>query len=552
METYLPSFKSCLKDARVGSAMCSYNAVNGVPACANGFLMNDIARGRWGWEGWITSDCDAVGNIYDSHHYVSNFSTLVQITLRAGCDIDCGSTLSNHGVQAYNDGAINDMDLDIALIRQFSSLVRLGYFDPSATQPYRQYGWEHVNTSYAHSLDRVATLESIVLLKNDGVLPLQASAVKSIALIGPHGNNPGVQEGNYNGRPCFISTPYTALQAMAGLTVTLAHGADVNSTSTAGFAEALAAAKAADVVIYVGGIDGSIEREGHDRNTVDLPGQQLNLLKQLEAVGKPLVVILFGGGGVDISYLRDSASTKAIIWAGYPSQSGGTSLVDVLYGNYSPAGRLPVTWYPEDYVNQVPMTDQSMRASSGNPGRTYKFYTGTPVYPFGHGLSYSTFSYQVVNAVRPRYQISELAMNAVVDDRQADVALTLNVTNTGRVVSDVVVLAFVNSSASVPGVTPPMKELFDYARIHRLQPGSSEVITFGLSYRVLSHVDEDGSQWLLPGRYEVTVQNEREVVMAFDLEGEAALIEDLPQPPAHFVKGSREKAEHRHSRQDRA
>ena len=280
------------------------------------------------------------------------------------------------------------------------------------------------------------------------------------------------------------------------MTVTYAKGADVNSTSTSGFQEALNNAKNADVVVYIGGIDESIESEGHDRNTIDLPGQQLNLLKQLEGVNKPLIVILYGGGGVDITYLRDSSNTKAIIWAGYPAQSGGDAIVDVLFGRYSPAGRLPVTWYPADYVNQVPMTDQSMRASDTNPGRTYKFYTGTPVYAFGHGLSYSTFSYQVVDAVRPTYRIADLAPAAMADDPTApkEVALTLNVTNTGSVVSDVVVLAFVNSSASPEGVTPPLKELFDYARVHMLRPGASRVITFGLSYRVLTHVGRGRAQ----------------------------------------------------------
>lgn len=318
-------------------------------------LCSAVARTRWDWEGWITSDCDAVGNIYDSHHYTSNFSTLVQITLRAGCDIDCGGTLSAHGMQAYNEGAITDADLDLALLRQFSSLVRLGYFDPAESQAYRQYSWADVNTTASHELEMTATLETIVLLKNDAnTLPLSMDSVKSIALIGPHANNPGIQEGNYNGRPCFIHTPFSVLSGMAGLKVNYAMGVDVNTTRTSGFDEAVAAAKNSDVVLYVGGIDERVESEGHDRDTIDLPGQQLALLKQLEGLGKPVIALFFGGGGVDISYLRDSAKTQAIMWAGYPAQSGGDAIVDVLFGRYSPAGRLPVTWYPADYVDQVP------------------------------------------------------------------------------------------------------------------------------------------------------------------------------------------------------
>ena len=544
VETYLPSFKSCLKDAHVGSAMCSYNAVNGVPACANAFLMNDIARGRWGWEGWITSDCDAVGNIYDSHHYTSNFSTLVQITLRAGCDIDCGGTLSAHGEQAYADGAINDRDLDTALIRQFSSLVRLGYFDPASRQPYRQYGQEHINTQAAQELARRAARESIVLLKNiRSTLPLSTSTVKTIALIGPHTDSADVQVGNYNGKPCAVTTPFTALSSMAGMKVTKQRGVDVNTTDASGFDAAVASAKAADVIVYIGGINQTIESEGHDRNTIDLPGQQLALLKQLEATGKPLIVILFGGGGVDVSYLRDSANTHAILWAGYPSQAGGDAIADVLFGRYSPAGRLPVTWYPASYVSAVPMTDQSMRSSSGNPGRTYKFYTGQPVYAFGSGLSYSQFTYATIDAPQTQYAIESLIPDAKQDNpRLKAVALTVNVTNTGSVRSDIVVLAYVsngNPSANSTGpvtptssadVTPPIKELFDYAHVHAMAPGSSQQLVLGLSYRVLSQVDLHGHQWLLPGHYTIRLQNEDVVTHAFELTGEPHLLEDFPDP----------------------
>ena len=492
--------------------------------------MNDIARNRWGWDGWITSDCYAVRDILERHHYVSNTSALVQVTLRAGCDIDCDGGLANNGVQAYRDGAIVDADLDLALTRQFSSLIRLGYFDPAANQTYRQYGIERVNTMEAQALARRAALESIVLLKNTAAtLPLSASAVKTIALIGPNINNPNGQVGNYNGHTCGMATPFLALSALSSnLTLLQSRGADINSTDTSGFADAVAAAKQADVVIYAGGISEAIEAEAHDRNTIDLPGQQLPLLKQLEAVGKPLVVILFGGGGVDITYLRDSAATHAILWAGYPSQEGGNALAEVLFGRYSPAGRLPVTWYPAEYVDQVPMTDQSMRASATNPGRTYKFYTGTPVYAFGTGMSYTTFSYQVVEEARDVYRIEELVGNARADDRQVDVAMTVNVTNTGAVVSDVVVLAFVSSNATLAGVTPPIRELFDYARVHALGVGQTQTLRFGLSYRVLTHVDERGHAWLLPGRYQLRVQNENEVVREFDLVGQPALVEELP------------------------
>ena len=529
VETYLPSFKSCMKDAKVGSAMCSYNAVNGVPACANNFLMNEIARFRWGWEGWITSDCGAVSGIVDGHHYVQTHSEQVQVALRGGCDIGCDSALAQYGEQAYNDGSITDRDLDIALMRQFASLIRLGYFDPAASQPYRKYGWDRVNTQMAQTIAHQAALESMVLLKNDGLLPLSSLSGKTVAVIGPHGNNPGVQLGNYNGKPCSVSTPSTALTQL-GVTVVTSKGCDVNTTDRSGFDDAVKAAKGADYILYVGGIDQSIESEGHDRNTIDLPGQQLDLIKALEAVGKPLAVVLMGGGGVDISYLKGSKTTNAILWAGYPSQAGGVAIAAVLTGQYSPAGRLPVTWYPASYVDSVPMTDQSMRASDSNPGRTYKFFTGDAVYPFGHGLTYTTWRYEVIDAVRPAYELSSLIANAVLDDRKADIALTVNVTNTGSVASSLSALAFVNSSASFTGITPPIRELFDYARVWRIAPGETVQLVFGLSYRVLSHVDASGHSWLLPGSYDIHINNERDAVNSFELRGEPLLVEDWPAP----------------------
>jgi xylan 1,4-beta-xylosidase len=165
-----------------------------------------------------------------------------------------------------------------------------------------------------------------------------------------------------------------------------------------------------------------------------------------------------------------------------------------------------------------------------SPGRTYKFYTGDAVYPFGHGLTYTTFDYQIVDAVRPSYDISELITNAVRDDRLKDIALTVNVTNTGKVASSVSVLAFVNSSAAFVGITPPIRELFDYARVRRLAPGATVELIFGLSYRVLSHVDQNGHAWLLPGTYTVTINNEKDVVSSFELKGQPMLVEDFPAP----------------------
>jgi len=349
-----------------------------------------------------------------------------------------------------------------------------------------------------------------------------------------------------------MDTPLSALTNV-GLKVTAVQGCAINNNDTSGFAAAVTAAQNSDFTVYVGGIDEGVEGEGNDRSTIVLPGVQLDLLKQLEKVGKPLIIVLWGGGGTDVTYLRDSPLINAIIWHGYPSQSGGQAMVEAIFGVFSPAGKLPVTWYPADYIN-VPMTDQSMRASGSNPGRTYKFYTGTPVYAFGSGITYSSFSYQTVQQLmKSQYHIQNLITNARTDDKLQDVTWTVNVTNTGKVQSDVVVLAFVASNGTIGNITPPNKELFDFARVRMLAPGSSEVLILGVSYRVLAQIDEDGHSWLIPGDYRLTLNNEVDAETTITLLGEPMLIEDYlgaKAPPKTPIvtqyQSKRTKQQHRH------
>ena len=310
----MPTFETCVRDAHVGSLMCSYNAVNGVPSCANAFFMQTLARDAWNLDGWITSDCGAVACIQNNHHYTNNTDDTVRIALRAGTDINCGSYYQDNGAKAIQDGAIVEGDLDRALIRQFSSLIRLGYFDDPQQQPYRQYSASDVNTKYAQTLALRATVESLVLLKNDGSLPL--TSVKNIALVGPMATATGSLQGNYQGRAPFIITVEAGLAAISGVTVTYSPGCDIQSNNASGIAAAVAVCRAADVCIFAGGLNDDVEGEGHDRTAIDFPGVQLQLIKALEGAGKPFYVIAFGGGQVDMTYIRDSALTRGILWAG--------------------------------------------------------------------------------------------------------------------------------------------------------------------------------------------------------------------------------------------
>ncbi|EGN93476.1 glycoside hydrolase family 3 protein [Serpula lacrymans var. lacrymans S7.3] len=505
-EYYLPSFQSCYRDAKVGAAMCSYNAVNGIPSCANTYLLQSILRDFWGFaeDRWVTSDCDAVDNIYDPHNYTKTPEEAVADALKAGTDIDCGTFYSEYLPGAYNQSLITETELRQALIRQYASLVRLGYFDPTDIQPYRQYNWNNVDTPQAQQLAYQAAAEGIVLLKNDGTLPL-SSDIKNIALIGPWGNATGEMQGNYYGVAPYLISPLMGAVA-TGYNVTYVFGTNITSNDTSGFAAAIAAAQGADVVIYAGGIDETVESEGNDRNYITWPGNQLDLVGELAAVGKPLVVVQFGGGQVDDTSLKANSTVNALLWAGYPGQSGGSALFDIISGKVAPAGRLPVTQYPADYVYEIPMTDMDLRPNATSPGRTYKWYTGTPIYDFGYGLHYTTFSYKWAKAPSSTYNIQTLVQSgnlySYLDLAPFD-TFTVNVTNTGNVTSDFASLLFVNGTY---GPSPyPNKSLITYARLHDIASGDTASVALGVTLGSIARADTYGNMWLYPGTYQVTL-----------------------------------------------
>jgi beta-D-xylosidase 4 len=262
-EYFLPPFQSCARDSNVQSVMCSYNAVNGVPTCADNYLLQTVLREYWNWEDedqWITSDCDAVQNIYNAHNYTSTPEEAAADALNAGTDLDCGTFYPENLGEAYSQGLYNISVLDRSLIRRYASLVRLGYFDPPSIQPYRQLMWANVSTISSQSLALQAAEEGIVLLKNDGTLPL-SNRTAVLAMIGPWAAATTQMQGNYYGVAPYLHSPFYAAQ-QAGFSVAYAQGAEINSDNTTGFAAALAVSKAADAIIYLGGIDTSVEAEG--------------------------------------------------------------------------------------------------------------------------------------------------------------------------------------------------------------------------------------------------------------------------------------------------
>ena len=392
-------------------------------------------------------------------------------------------------------------------------LVRLGYFDPPEQQPYRQLSKNDVDTADSRQLTLEAAQQSIVLLKNNNkALPLNVNQLqnKKIVLIGPTADATGLMQGNYNGRAPYLIDPVTAfknLTADGSVNITFAHGCNINDTDESGFAPAIELARSADVVIFFGGINQTIEREGHDRVVITLPNIQLALIQQLEKVVRsPLHVVIMAGSSLDLTYVRDSNQCGSLIWMGYAGQSGGLALANVVLGQYNPGGRLPITYYPASYVDAVSMFDMQMRPSSTNPGRTYKFYTGQPVFEFGHGLSYTTFSYTWYNSSgNPIISIQSVMESKNPGEKLLFRSYRVDVTNTGDRLGDDVVLAFITPpSVSINDPSPPLKKLFGFERV-RLGVNQTAQVFFTLNVESLLTVAPDGSKWLEPGSYRILI-----------------------------------------------
>jgi beta-D-xylosidase 4 len=536
-EYYLPTFKTCGRDFKVGAFMCSYNSINGEPGCANKYLLQDVLRDHWGWDRddqWVTSDCGAIENIWHDHNFTEHDYQASAKALLAGTDLDCGTTFNNSLQQSYDEDLIKESDLDKALVRLYTSLIRTGYFDPEEKVSYRQLGWKDVNTEEAQKLAYKAAVEGIVVLDNkDKTLPLNVDKCGKVAVVGPYANATDLMLGNYFGIPPYHVTPLDAVKEL-GLEVSFYDQIPMNATNSTGIEEALEAAKDADTVLYFGGIDQSIEEEGLDRDTIVWPENQLKLIEQLAELKKTLVVVQFGGGQVDDTPLLENDNVHAIVWPGYPGQEGGHAIVDILTGKKAPAARLPITQYPGEYVDQVPMTDMSLRPSDDNPGRTYRWYN-KEVLPFGHGLQYTTFDVSWADEPKDSYDITDVVESAKKDAEYIDKGhfdtYKVSVKNTGDVASDYVALLFLKTQNAGPAPYP-RKTLIGYARAFDVQPGESKTVSIDVEVGAIARYDEQGNAVLYNGDYglQVDIEGNDGPTAKFSLNGEAEQIEEFPQP----------------------
>lgn len=532
-ETYNVPFKACVQEGQVASVMCSYNQVNGKPTCADPDLLRNTVRGQWNLNGYIVSDCDSVQVLFNSQHFTRTPEEAVADTIKAGLDLDCGPFLAQYTEGAISKGLLAEADVNQALANTITVQMRLGMFDgvPSA-QPFGHLGPRDVCTPAHQELALEAARQSIVLLQNRaGTLPLSPNRYRTIAVIGPNSDATVTMIGNYAGIACGYTSPLQGISRYAK-TIHQAGCTDVACTTNPGFGAAIVAAGQADATVLVMGLDQSIEAEAKDRTSVLLPGLQQDLITRVTKASRgPTILVLMCGGPVDVTFAKNDPRIGAILWVGYPGQAGGTAIADVLFGTANPGGKLPVTWYPEDYVSKIPMTDLAMRADPvrGYPGRSYRFYKGPVVFPFGFGLSYTRFTQSLAqapakaqvslaNTIYSTKNTTTLNNNAIrvlhTNCDTPSLSLHLHVKNIGEVDGSHTVLVFLSPPEGKWGSE---KRLVGFKKVHVLA-GSQQPVKMNIHVcKHLSVVDEFGIRRIPMGEHTLHIGDDLKHQLSLEL-----------------------------------
>ena len=483
-ESYLPHFAAGIREGGAYSLMCAYNRVLGSPACGSDVLLKDILRGEWGFSGYVVSDCGAISDIYERHKVVQTAAAAAALGVKTGTDLECGNVYANL-VDAVRQGLITEQAIDTAVKRLFLARMRLGMFDPPERVRWAQIPISVLDQPAHRALARQVARESIVLLKNAGsMLPLRKD-IGTIAVIGPNCDDRRMLLGNYEGAPADSITPLRGIREAVsrGTRVLYARGSDWVVPGDSGLAEAVRAAEQADVVVLCLGLTAQLEGEemsvetpgfrGGDRTRIDLPDAQQRLLERIVAVGKPTVLVLMSGSAVAVNWAQEHV--PAIVEAWYGGQAAGSALADVLFGDYNPGGRLPVTFYKS--VNDLPAFDDYRMA-----GRTYRFFKGSPLYPFGYGLSYTTFAYKNLRTSSARLRAADTLI------------VRVDVTNTGRRTGDEVAQLYVRHLGS--RVERPTGDLRGFRRV-TLKPGETHTVAFSLPASSLAYWNSATHRWVV-------------------------------------------------------
>jgi beta-glucosidase len=482
--------------------MGAYNRVNGEACCASPTLLQKILRDEWGFDGYVVADCGAVDDIYANHMLARTPAEAAALAVKAGCDLECGCTYGiacdyNRLADAVEKGLLTEEDIDRSVRRLFAARFRLGMFDPEDQVAYTRIPIEVVDSPDHRGLALEAARQSLVLLKNkNGMLPLDRGKVRSMAVIGPNADATLVLSGNYFGTAAEPVSVLEGIRAAADPQTEIRYirGCDIVGGRQDGFEEAVQAARASQVAVAVMGLSQQMEgEEGQtegtepgvrsmgDRISLDLPQVQEELLKAVQAAGTPVILVLLNGSALSIGWADEHI--PAILEAWYPGQAGGTAVAEALFGITNPGGRLPVTFYSS--ASDLPaFEDYAME------NRTYRYFTGRPLYPFGYGLSYTTFAYRNLTVDPPQVKPGEA------------VTVRVEVENTGaRSGEEVVQLYLQDSQASLP---VPRLQLQGFTRIH-LEPGEKRTVEFTLSGEQMKFADEDGNWILEDGQFRIWV-----------------------------------------------
>jgi len=489
VEFHWPAFQKCA-EARVASVMCSYNAVNGVPSCANGEFQNDLLRSSWGFDGVIVSDCEAIRNIAIDHNYTrGNLAKAVAVGIRAGTDTDCGpDEYRDYAGRALQQGLLSEADLNRAIQRVLKASFRLGEFEGNKSVPAKLLGSQHVDSPEHRALALRAAEESLVLLRNQGgLLPLDTHS-RNLAFIGPHANATHDLLSGYEGQNLLVNShsPLQAASAM-GLQVTYERGhGGINDGNRSLIPAAVAAARAADVaVVFLGMSSPACEGESHDRGAITLSGAQEPLLEAVLQAQPRTVVVLIGGGQLAVEAARHCQNC-AVLYAFYPGELGGDAIVRTLVGLNNPSGRLPYTLYPKNVISHRNIHEMDLRS---HEGLTYRWYTGKlsgpALWNFGEGGSYTSFRFEWI---RGPTKIAILAESGV-----APLRYVVRVFNTGHVSGSTPVLAFIEGG---DGQVAPLRALVGFAKVS-LAPGQSALVHITTSVAAaFATVDNMGRHWL--------------------------------------------------------
>ncbi len=514
-ETYLPAFHACVTEARAHSVMSAYNRTNGEPCSGSITLLQRILRDEWGFDGYVVSDCWAIRDFHEHHQVTKTWEESAAMAVKAGCDLNCGCTYE-HIPAAVEQGLITEADLDICLRRLFRARMLLGMFDPPQRVPFASIPYEVNDSSEHRALSLRAARESIVLLKNkNNLLPLPKT-LRSIAVIGPNAYDKHVLVANYYGVPSEAVTPLDGIRAKVSpeTKVWYTDGCKLLGTATDGLSragnlsEAVSMASRADVIVACLGLSAEIEGEQGDASNSEAAGDKLNLsltglqevlLQQLVALGKPTVLVLIAGSALGINWAEDHVD--AIVDAWYPGQEGGTAIADVLFGDYNPGGRLPLT-FPRSIGDVPDFADYRMK------GRTYRYLEHSPLYPFGFGLSFTSFEY------------SNLQLSSAETDASQPLEIDVTVQNTGKAHGEEVVQLYLKDLEA--SSVQPIHSLRGFQRI-ALGPGESRRVQFRLTEKDLSLIDDDGKRVLEPGRFRVHVGGSQPDARSVELLGRAPL-----------------------------